>query len=211
MNHAAVWIHFEIHDVAAEIPLGAKSEAHEIAGDGIDLAVRRAGGPRQSPVEGPVADGVERQRIEGYRRTVLAQREQYPVVDQHTGVGEIAIHAGDGRIIGPLVAIPTKQCTARGTLRLETVGLYIARLQLHAPVPEAEHGHHAIPIEGHVLGEQRRKLVIGRHPIERAIDFARNLTVDLEVLQIDFGPTRRIHAGKHRNVGKFHGVPVSLR
>ncbi len=208
MDHPALGVHLEVDHVLGEIPLGRKAEADEIAGLRIDLAVGRARRPRQGSVEVPGADGLQRHRVHGDRRGVLAQSQQHPVVDQDVGVGEVAAHPLDGRIVGPPVAVAPEQRPAGSVLRLPAVGADIAALQGDASILEAEHAGHAVAVERHVIEEPGRELVVGPDAIEGSVDLRRDLPLDLQVGDVDLDPRGRIDPGEHRQVGELdHRAP----
>jgi hypothetical protein len=94
-------------------------------------------------------------------------------MDDHVRVGQVAIHAGDAGVVGPLVAVFAEKRPARRALHFETVGAHITGLQGYAPVMEAEQGHHAIAVEWYVVREARWKLVVRGNTVESAIDLRR--------------------------------------
>ena len=77
------------------------------------------------------------------------------------------------------------------------------------PSCEVEPGDHAVAVERDVVAQARRKLRIGLHAVEGAVDIGGDVAVDhAQVAHVGLDPRRREISTEVARLGKFHGRPL---
>jgi hypothetical protein len=75
--------------------------------------------------------------------------------------------------------------------------------EVAAAVVDVEAADHAIAVEGDVVAEARRKLWIGLHPEERAVELAGNCALVREIYNVRFDARGCVEARESGRLGKW--------
>ena len=186
-DHLAGLVGREHLDVGCVEALRLVAEADHLAGHRVQLGVGGEGQRLHAPAEGVVVvGGLQRDGIHRHRRGILLHREQLLVVVDDLGVGGAARQALHRGIVGAGVAVHAEQRAPRRVLRLPSLVPDITALVVDVAVLDAEHRDVAFPVEGNV-----RRILVGlgilrvrAHPVERAVQVRRQLTLDLAVVEV---------------------------
>lgn len=157
-----------------------------------------------------VALRFQRQQIHDEAGAVLLHREQLARVDQHVGVGGAAVNALDTFVIGHRVAIRAEQCLARRVLDLPLVSLCVTLAEIHLSAVEAELADHAIAVQELVVRKFGRELRVRVDTEKHAIQFDRDLALDLQIADIAFSTDQTEDTRKSGMLRKMgHGICLS--
>ncbi len=163
------------------------AEGDQLAGFGVDLRMSGECLAFQAPAEGVVVvEGLERERIEHHRRTVLLHREELAVMIENLGVGGAAAEFLDARVVGQRIAVHAEERAPRGMLRLPALCADIAAAEVNVAVLDVEHRQMTLAVEGDVVHVLRGLgvLRIGPDAIEDPAQVGRQLALDLAIVEI---------------------------
>ena len=135
-------------------------------------------GPAEAAVVVAGAAGVQRARLDLGRQVAFLQREQASAVKDYVGVGDAAILDVDRRRVRQFAAKTAEQRAAGVVLGLPFRGADPAVAIAGAAVLEMKGVQHAVADEPVRAG--RLELRVGAVAIKRAVEFARQLALDLE-------------------------------
>ena len=158
----------------------------------------------QPTVEVPVAQGVERLRIEQHRPLGLLQRQELAAVPTHGSVRCAAVHAGDARVVGVRIAVGPEQRTASRALDEELVGAHITGGEIGVPVVDLDLVDHPVTVDEDVGPEQRRVLRIRARTKVGAAEIRWERTIDLQVVHVRLDPRWGRVAPVHEQIRESH-------
>jgi hypothetical protein len=142
----------------------------------------------QLAVEVPRAAGLQRHGIQLVGPRALLEREQAATVPDQGGVRVAVVGlVGDARVIEERIAIRAEQGPPSGALQLPATSADVAAAQVGVPVPEADHGDHAVTVDVVIVRPTRRELVVGPDAVEGAVEVGRDLSLDLELEDVGLG------------------------
>ena len=124
-------------------------------------------------------------------------------MDPGVGVGRAANPALHRFVIREGVAIGAEQRPARGAFQFPFVGTGPALPEIATAVVDVEAADHAVAVEGDVIAEARRKLGIGLHPEERAVQFPGNCALVREIYNVRFDARGRVEVRESGCLGKM--------
>jgi hypothetical protein len=108
--------------------------------------------------------------------------------------------------------ISGKRAAPGGNFGLPLVRLGPALLEIALAIVKVEAGDHAIAVEGNIIAQHRRKLRIGLHAEERAVQLGRNRALVLQVGNIGLHAAGGVETGETGGIGELrHCDVLSLR
>ena len=164
------------------------AEEHHLAGDRIDLGMRRER-PADAALVVAITKPVQGTGLDLGRQMAFLQRQQAAAVEDDVGVGDAAVLGDVCRRIGQLAAEAAEQRAAGVMLGLPFRGADPAVAVAGAAVFEVEGVQHAVADEP--VRARRLELWVGAVAIERAVEPARQLAGYFEVRRVAFHRDRR--------------------
>ena len=210
VHQLALGIDLVIGDIVRVHAAGRVADGDHVACVRVDLGVGGEGLAGHRAAEVLVAPRFHGRRVHHQRGAVFLQGPQLAAVQPGVGVGGAAVFALHAFIVGQRIAIGAEQGLACLVFQLPLVGLRPALAEIALTVVKVKAGDHSVAVEGDVVSQARRKLGIGLHAKEGAIQFWRNLAFVLQVGDIRLDPAGLVETGVIRCVGKLRHVEPLL-
>ncbi len=191
-----------VGDVRGAQPAGLIAEEEHLAGDRIDAGVGGHGLRAQGAVVVPLADGLQRVRVDLVGAAVFLGHEQPAGVPDGRGVGDGAVQPLDRGVVGEGVAVAPEQGLARLALGLIARGAHIFDVVVDRAVLDEEAGDHPVTRE-HVVVFVHGGVGRVRHGAEEgALHLLGDLADDGQVADRGLDPHRRVQPRKVVGLGE---------